>query len=201
MNNILVLFAHPALQKSRVNKKLIERIMDMDGITFHDLYEAYHDFHINVAHEQKLLTEHRIIVFHHPIFWFSVPALLKEWMDLVLQHGWAYGKEGTALQGKQLLSVVSTGGRESLYRKDGYNRCTIAEFLAPIRQTAFVCGMQYLPPFVIHGTNTITPEEVLRHGENYERLLRALRDDRVDLEEAQKHLCMTTDVSSIIRED
>jgi len=80
-NNILILFAHPALQKSRVNSRLIKYVRDIDGVTFHDLYEEYPDFHINIKREQKLLIESDIIVFHHPIFWFSVPAILKEWMD------------------------------------------------------------------------------------------------------------------------
>lgn len=196
--NVLVLFAHPALQKSRVNRKLVDRIRSIDGITFHDLYETYHDFHINVAHEQALLSEHDIIVFQHPIFWFSVPALLKEWMDLVLQHGWAYGKTGKALKGKLLLSVISTGGRESLYQKDGYNRHTVAEFLAPISQTAVVCGMRYLPPFVVHGTNTITLDEIQLQSENYEKLLKALRDNTVDLEEAERHLRINENITGIL---
>ena len=113
-NRILIIFAHPSLQKSRVNRRLIEYVRDMDGVTFHDLYEAYPDFHIQVAEEQKLLIQHDILIFHHPIFWFSTPAILKEWPDLVLTHGWVYGKEGTALRGKKLLSVISTGGRELL---------------------------------------------------------------------------------------
>src|SRR5210317_2302988 len=97
-NNILILFAHPALQNSRVNRHLIKYITDLDGVTFHDLYETYPDFHIDVKREQNLLLENDIIVFHHPLFWFSVPAILREWMDLVLQHMWAYGKTGKALK-------------------------------------------------------------------------------------------------------
>lgn len=195
---ILILFAHPALQISRVNKRLIDYVADIDGVTFHDLYEFYPDFHINVAHEQKLLLQHDIIVFHHPIFWFSMPALLKEWHDLVLVHGWAFGKEGTALRGKKLLSVVSTGGRESLYSQKGYHRHTINDFLRPVEQTAYVCGMEYLPPFVVHGTHTIKPEEIAREGEKYRTLLVALRDGRVDLATARKLSRINTDIDTFI---
>ena len=88
---ILVLFAHPALEKSRVNRRLMRGIDHMDGVTFHDLYEAYPRLDIDVAHEQTLLTEHDVVVFQHPMYWYSTPAILKEWQDLVLQHGWAYG--------------------------------------------------------------------------------------------------------------
>jgi glutathione-regulated potassium-efflux system ancillary protein KefG len=197
-NRILILFAHPALQKSRVNRRLIEYVRDIDGVAFHDLYEEYPDFHINVKHEQKLLTENDIIVFHHPVFWFSVPALLKEWMDLVLEHGWAYGKGGRALKGKKLLSVISTGARETLYRRESYNRHTIGEFLAPINQTAYVCGMEYLPPFVVHGTHMITKEETAAQGESYRRIITALRDGKIDLEAAKEFPRLNLDTDKII---
>jgi len=196
--NILILFAHPALQKSRVNRRLIRYVSDIDGVTIHDLYEAYPDFHIHVKHEQNLLLNNDIIVFHHPVFWFSTPAILKEWQDLVLVHGWAYGKEGKALRGKKLLSVISTGGRESLYSKDGYNRYTIGEFLRPIEQTAYVCGMDYLPPFVVHGTHMLKDEEIARHGEDYRKIITAMRDGKLDFGATRRFPRLNADVESII---
>lgn len=199
-NSVLILFAHPALQKSRVNRQLITYVNDIEGVTFHDLYEVYPDFHIHVKKEQKMLVGHDVIVFHHPLFWFSVPALLKEWMDLVLEHMWAYGKKGMALRGKKLLSVITTGGRESLFREKGFNRHTIAEFLYPVGQTARVCGMQYLPPFVVHGTHTITKEEIARHGEDYRKIITALRDGTLNFEAAGAFPRLNTDIDSIILE-
>jgi len=197
-NNILILFAHPALQNSSVNRQLIKYVTDLDGITFHDLYEAYPDFHINVKHEQNLLLENDIIVFHHPLFWFSVPAIVREWMDLVLQHMWAYGKTGKALEGKTLFNVITTGGRESLFQHDGSHGNTIIEFLAPIRQSAYVCGMNFLPPFVVYGTRDITQQEIVNHGEDYQKMLVALRDGKVNLEAARSHQRLNSDLESII---
>ncbi len=198
-NSVLILFAHPALQKSRVNVRLIQYVRDIEGVTFHDLYEAYPDFHVQVQFEQEQLMKHDIIVLHHPIFWFSIPALLKEWMDLVLEHGWAYGRRGRALKGKKLLSVISTGGRESLYQKEGYNKHTIGEFLLPIRQMAYVCKMDYLPPFVVHGTNTITEEEIVRQGECYQKIITSLRDGTIDLDAACSLSRINLDVERIIK--
>jgi len=197
-NRILILFAHPALQKSRVNRRLITYVRDIDGVTFHDLYEAYPDFHIHIKREQKLLEEHDIIVLHHPIFWFSTPAIIKEWFDLVLVHGWAFGKEGKALMGKKLLSVISTGGRESLYQEDGFHGHTIDEFLYPIKQTARVCRMDYLPPFVVHGTHTLTAEEISSHGEVYRNIITAFRDDEIDLEKAREYRLINVHPEKII---
>ncbi|MGB5295988.1 MAG: NAD(P)H-dependent oxidoreductase [Thermoanaerobaculia bacterium] len=179
MHRILVLFAHPALEKSRANRSLIAAVRDLPGVTFHDLYETYPEFDIDVRREQSLLVEHDVIVLQHPFFWYSTPALLKEWQDLVLEHGWAYGSEGKMLEGKRALSVVTTGGREPAYEPDGHNRFTMRQFLAPIEQTFRLCGVEYLPPFVVHGTHGMTSEEIRSHADDYRRLLEALREGRV----------------------
>ena len=78
---VLILFAHPALEKSRVNRRLIEAVKTLDGVTFHDLYQLYPDLDIDVAREQALLTEHDVVVMQHPLYWYSTPAMLKEWQD------------------------------------------------------------------------------------------------------------------------
>ncbi|MFC1851839.1 NAD(P)H-dependent oxidoreductase [candidate division CSSED10-310 bacterium] len=173
-SEVLILFAHPALQNSRVNKVLIEAVMEVEGVTVHDLYEEYPDFAIDVKKEQSLLLAHSFILFHHPLFWYSTPALLKEWQDLVLQHGWAYGHDGTALRGKKFFAVLTTGGSESAYQKEGYNRFTIRELLAPIEQTWYLCGIEFLPPFVVHGTLNMKKEEILRHATEYRRVMEAI---------------------------
>lgn len=164
---VLVLFAHPALHKSRVQRRLADAVRDLDGVTFHDLYEAYPEFDIDVPREQALLTAHDVVVLQHPLYWYSTPAILKEWQDVVLQHGWAYGSQGTALAGKALLSAVSAGGSAAAYTPEGRNRFTVRQLLAPIEQTAELCGMRYLEPFVVYGTHAMTPAAIAEAAEAY----------------------------------
>ena len=173
---VLVLFAHPALEKSRVHRRLADAVRDVEGVTFHDLYEAYPDFDIDVGREQELLAAHDPIVLQHPFFWYSTPALVKEWEDLVLEHGWAYGSEGTALRGKRFLSAVTTGGGREAYCPEGYNHYTVRQFLAPIERTAVLCGMEYLAPFVVYGTHRLGEDDIARHAEEYRRVVEGLRD-------------------------
>ena len=173
---ILVLFVHPVMHKSRINKRLNEAIKNTEGISFHNLYESYPDFHIDVNREQQLLLEHDIIVWQHPFYWYSSPSLLKEWIDLVLQHGFAYGRKGTALQGKQVLSAITTGGRVEAYQSGGMNEYSIPQFLAPFNRTARLCKMDYLPPFVVHGTHLLDEEGIEAAARNYRSLLISLRD-------------------------
>ncbi len=183
MKRILILFAHPAYHKSRINKKLIEAVENIDGITITHLYEKYPDFFIDVKKEQQLLKAHEIIVWHHPFYWYSAPALIKEWMDLVLEHGYAYGKHGNALAGKLVFSVISSGGKKEVYSKDGRNHYTINQFLVPFRQSANLCQMQYLPPFVVHGSHTISQEQLQEYTQKYRELLLGLRDEKINLNE------------------
>lgn len=177
----LILFAHPAYQRSRANRRMIDAVRTLDDVTVHDLYEAYPDFHIDVSREKRLLLDHDLIVFHHPMYWYSCPALLKEWQDLVLEHGFAYGENGTALQGKSLLSAVTTGGGREAYGPEGFNRFTVGELLRPFEQTAFLCGMRYLPPFVAHGIHRGGDVKLLDAcAEAYRRAIVALRDSTLD---------------------
>jgi len=176
---VLVLFAHPAIRNSRVNRRLVDAVRDLDGVTVNDLYDEYPDLNIDVTREQELLAAHEIVVFQHPFYWYSTPAILKEWQDLVLEHGWAYGHDGDALRGKALLSAMTTGGSEDAYCAEGSNRFSVRQLLAPIEQTARLCGMDFLPPFVVHGTFKLTAPEIEDHAVDYRRIVEALRDGRV----------------------
>ena len=185
MPRVLVLFAHPAYEKSRLNRRLLQAIRGLDDVTIHDLYEAYPDFQIDVAAEQARLVAHDVIVVQHPFYWYSAPALVKEYLDLVLEHGFAYGSTGHALDGKVLLNATTTGGPEAAYQVGGRNRYTMRQLLAPFDQTAYLCRMRYLAPFVVHGALRLDPDtgctEVQRQ---YRSLVVALRDGALDLDRA-----------------
>jgi glutathione-regulated potassium-efflux system ancillary protein KefG len=174
MPKVLVLFAHPRLEKSRSNRILLRHLPREEDITFRDLYELYPDFNVNVAAEQAALLAHDVVVLHHPMYWYSAPPLVKQWIDLVLAFGWAYGPGGTALKGKTAFHVVTTGGPEAAYQLDGFHGFTLAEFLRPLQRTMTLCGMTWLPPFAVHGTHRKTNAELEAAGAHYARLLGGL---------------------------
>jgi glutathione-regulated potassium-efflux system ancillary protein KefG len=181
MNKILILFAHPLYEKSRIHKALVKTIHTNDKITFRDLYELYPDFNVNIRAEQDLLVQHDIIIWQHPFYWYSIPPLLKQWIDLVLEYGWAYGKGGDALSGKIIANVLSTGGKEIAYSPEGKNRYTVQQFLTPLEQTVKLCHMHYTPPFVVHGTHLLTADDINKQGEQYHRLLEFLHTANLDV--------------------
>ena len=181
LNRVLILFAHPLFEKSRINRELVSQVPSQEGITFHDLYELYPDFNIDVEAEKELLLAHDVIIWNHPFYWYSCPALLKQWIDMVLEVGWAYGPGGTALQDKVVIQVLSTGGPQAAYQHGGHNHFTIREFLAPFEQTVHLCRMHYLPPFVVHGAHRLQPAEIRAQSAEYASLLRSLQKEPLDM--------------------
>ena len=171
MSQILVLFAHPVLEKSRVQNSLLKAIGGLENITINDLYERYPDFDIDVRREKKLLLAHDIIIWQHPFYWYSSPALLKQWQDLVLEHGWAYGKNGNMLEGKRFLLAVTTGGGVDAYGAHGEHGYPFTAFLPPYRQTALLCKMRWMEPLVLHGARQADEATVAAHVQTYRRLL------------------------------
>lgn len=183
---ILVLYAHPAQYRSEVNQPLFEAACAAEGVTAIDLYGEYPTFNIDIAKEQQRLLEHDVIIFQYPLFWYSTPAILKEWQDLVLEYGFAYGGKGEALHGKTFFCAISAGGKEDAYQTDGFNHFTIGELLHPLEQMASLTGMTYLPPFTLFGARTAAEENrVKEHVESWKLMLNALVNGEVDLEKAQ----------------
>lgn len=169
MADVLVLAAHPQLEDSRVNLALMDAAAALGAqhVTLRDLYALYPDYVIDVDAEQALLAQARLIVWQHPIRWYGMPALMKLWLDEVLAFGWAYGPGGTALAGKDLWLVLSTGGSQQAYRPGGYNRHFFDDFLPPYEQTAALCGLRFLPPLVLHSAHRASEAELDAHARIY----------------------------------
>jgi glutathione-regulated potassium-efflux system ancillary protein KefG len=182
MNRILILFAHPRYEKSRTNRALLSYIGGMPEITVNDLYEKYSDFNIDVDEEKALMISHQVIVWHHPFYMYGAPALLKQWIDLVFEYGWAHGRGGINLKDKLIFNTLTSGGTREAYSAEGFNRFTIGEFLHPFQQAAARCSMIYLPPFAVQGTHLLSDDELARHGEKYRSLLERLVRGEFELE-------------------
>ena len=180
-NKVLVVVAHPALEASVANRRMARSVAGLEGVVVHDLYEPYPDFEIAVTAEQDLLVAHDVIILLHPLYWYSAPALLKEWLDLVLEHGFAYGRTGNALVGKILMNALSTGGQDDAYNPEGRNRFTIRQLLAPFDQTAHLCGMIFLPPFIVYRGRALSGKEMAEHAVAFRRCVIALRDGSIDI--------------------
>ena len=174
---VLVIVAHPELEQSRANRRLLQAARALQGklapgrLAVRDLYALYPDYLIDVGAEQAALAAARLVVWQQPVRWYGMPPLLKLWLDDVLAFGWAYGPDGHALRGKDLWLVASTGGPEDSYRPDSYNRYFFDAFLPPYEQTAALCGMRFLPPLVLHGAHKASHADLAAHAVIYAQKL------------------------------
>lgn len=201
-NKVLVLYAHPSPQRSEVNQHLFKAAKKVEGVTVVDLYHEYPTYHINIDKEQQRLIDHDVIIFQFPLYWYSTPAILKEWQDLVLEYGFAYGHDGTALHGKKFLCSLSAGGKADAYQTDGYNHYTIRELLHPLEQMATLTGMQYLAPFALFGARTAQEDgRVKSHVENWSSLLKKLVANEIDFEQASKPEKLNHYLATLVKED
>jgi len=174
VRDILVLAAHPDMGRSLATRTLVDTLRASpvaDRVELRDLYRLYPDFHVHIEAEQRALQAARLVVMLHPIYWYSMPALQKLWLDEVAHLGWAYGPGGTALHGKDFWLVASTGGGTEAYAPGGHNHHPIDEFLLPYRQSARTCGMNWLPPQILHAAHRATDAEIKAHAELFVKRL------------------------------
>lgn len=173
-SRILIVYAHRQPAGSRVNRALLQAAATLPNVTVHDLTARYPDLAIDAAYEQKLLQEHDVIVLQFPLYWYSSPAILKEWQDVALAHGFAYGSSGDKLRGKKLMVATTAGGGADAYQAGGYNHYTLSELLRPFQALANLAGMAYQPIFSVGGVRTLDDAGLDRAASAYWQRLSAL---------------------------
>lgn len=173
----LLVYAHPYPDRSRANHALVAAVSDLPGLLLHSLYERYPDFDIDVSREQELLTEHDLIILQHPMYWYSVPGLLKHWFDKVLLRGWAYGGGAQALRNKRCLWVCTTGGDTAAFTPEGMHAFAFESFVPAIEQTARFCGMQWIEPTIVHAAHRVSQAELDRAALDYRKKLQNLMNE------------------------
>ncbi|BCD84043.1 dehydrogenase [Pseudomonas solani] len=121
----------------------------------------------DIAAEQDKLRWADALILQFPLWWFSMPAILKGWVDRVYAYGFAYGVgehsdvrwgnrygEGS-MAGKRAMLLVTTGGWDSHYSERGING-PMDDLLFPIQHGILhYPGFDVLPPFVVHRTSRV----------------------------------------------
>lgn len=164
---------HPDLANgSRINASLAKAASEA-GFEVRDVYSLYPDFKIDVAAEQAALEASDRIVLQFPIYWYQTPALLKQWFDAVLEHGWAYGSTGNALRGKEVILAASFGAALDDYQLEGRFHTTVEEVLKPIATIQYHTGLLFLEPFITTGTLNLSDEALNEQAKEYLNVLSA----------------------------
>ena len=174
---ILVVYAHPYPHYSRACATLLDAIRDLPDLAVRSLYELYPEFDIDVTAEQQALEQADLVVWMGPLYWYTVPALLKHWFEKVLVRGFAYGTGGAGkLAGKDCLWVVTAGGDEKAFSAEGRHGHPLSVFEPVVEQTARYCGMKWQPPFVVLAAHEVRETVLQEHGLKLRQRLEAWSD-------------------------
>lgn len=165
---ILVVATHPDIENSRVNRVWLEALKKEKNITVRFLDEIYKQNKIiDIEEEKRYLESADRVVFQFPFYWYTMPALMREYFDKTLEYGWAYGPNGDALKGKEFLVAISVGAPEYSYIGGGYNNFTITELLRPLEATANAIQMIYLPYFALFDIPRLSDEGIKESAYKY----------------------------------
>ncbi|MEE4420792.1 NAD(P)H-dependent oxidoreductase [Streptomyces bugieae] len=136
-----------------------------------------------IAAEQEKVRWADAVILQFPLWWFSVPAILKGWMDRVFTSGFGYGpavpppySEG-ALAGRRALVSVTVGARESAFSDRGIHG-RLTDVLHPVQHGLFwFTGMTPLEPFAVYGANDLPEEQLAAAKREFGRRLDGLFTD------------------------
>ena len=152
MKNVVIISGHPDLKNSVANKTILDEIAaQCPQAEIRKLCELYPDYQFDIKAEQAALEKADVIVFAYPMNWYSVPGLLKLYIDKVMEHGWAYGSQGTALEGKAFLVSVTTGVPEAGFSAQGFVGHTVEELMFPLAKFAEMAKMDCKKIFSVNG--------------------------------------------------
>lgn len=160
-----ILLFHPDLSRSRTNAPLAAvaaALPDVDVIDMTARFPAGVVADAEGAAEAARLLAAGRLVLQFPLQWYSTPALLKSWMDVVLTRMMYVHPEteGRAIAGKPLMVAITAGNTAEAYTPAGAARFTIDDLMAPLRATALRCGLIWTPPFVVFEAGRLSAEGV-----------------------------------------
>ena len=159
MTKLLVVSGHVDLAHSVANKAILAGLQkEFPDAEFDNLIGLYPDYKIDAKAEQEKLVKADVIVLQFPFFWYNCPSIMRKWFEDVLQHGFAYGSNGRALEGKKLLVSLTLGAPTEMYQHDASQNFEIGEFMPSFIQMANLCRMQW-SGFVCSGGYQFTAEE------------------------------------------
>lgn len=133
----------------------------------------------DILAEQQKVRDCQLMIFQFPLWWFSMPAILKGWADRVLSMGFAYDENGRwydhgGLRGRRAMLSLTTGDPEPCFTASGIHGA-METILWPIqRATLAHCGFEVLPPFIAYAVARRSQEERERILDQYAERLRGV---------------------------
>ncbi len=159
MKNVLIVSGHPDLNTSVANSEILQTIEKaLPNAKIHRLDSLYPNYQFDIEAEKTAILAADIIVFQFPFSWYSVPGLMKLWIDKVFVHGFAHGSTAK-IGGKKLIISTTTGAPAEVYQKDGFFKHRVEDYLPQFETFATLCGLDYQDPVITCGTSYVGRNE------------------------------------------
>lgn len=167
-----ILLFHPDIARSKVNAELARAASGLHHVAIADmaaLYPTGIEMERDSEREAARLLAADRIVLQFPMQWYSTPALMKQWQDVVLTRmAYMHGDtEGARLAGKPIMVAATMGAEEITYRPQGRNHFTVAELLAPVQASANRFAMDWRDPFLVFGADALRADDLADAGRAY----------------------------------
>lgn len=153
----LIIMAHSNPNDSKINKRIKHTLENEEDIIYKDIKSLYQDYNFDVKKEQEALMNAQKIIFQFPLYWWTAPAILKQWMDDIYTYGFAYKYDDKGawkalkLQNKEFQMIVTIGGSEEDYKNMNVK---VKDCLSSYSITASALGMKELDPYLLYGVDT-----------------------------------------------
>ncbi|WP_405161958.1 NAD(P)H-dependent oxidoreductase [Nocardia sp. NBC_01499] len=184
--NVLLVVSHPDHQSATwAIARAVEQGIQADGnttATTHDLTAAgfnpvftaadlavhrlLGDVPADVRREQELIESADVVAVLFPVYWWSLPALAKGWIDRVFSRGWAY--ENTSPDGpsavKELHFIALAGVKQGTFDRRGYKDAITLQLKEGIAGYSEIAASSIE---ILYGTETTDPhahEELAAQG-------------------------------------
>lgn len=170
LKKTLVIFAHPYFEYSTANLELVKIYEGIENLHFKDLYEEYPDFHIPAFRERKRIRQYERLVFHFPLIWFSIPPLLKLWIDEVFDMTWT-ANVNHPLQNKDAVIIVTVGGKEENYTENGLYQTKISELLKSLTLSLRVNNIKVIDFITVYDADDLEKEQLQKVSAQIQKTL------------------------------
>lgn len=159
MKNVLIVSGHPDLNGSVVNAEILQVVKQtLPDAKIRCLDSLYPTYQFDIEAEQAAVLDADVIVFQFPFSWYSVPGLMKLWIDKVFVHGFAHGSTAK-IGGKKLIISITAGAPNEAYQKEGFLKHAIEDYLPQFESFATLCGLDYQASVITCGVSYVGRDE------------------------------------------
>lgn len=166
----IVYLAHSDVASSTSHQFLISSGKEIAMCDYVDLTTEFQQNNqsFNIAKERERLLQYDRIIFQFQLYWYQAPAIMKRWLDAVLDQDATSSVFYKQLAGRELGIVLIAGVKAEHYQAGAREQVTVSDLLSPYQALARHFGMKYLAPFAIHQFNYMDEamklELMMRYG-------------------------------------